>query len=131
MKKSFILYFVLLFSTIALQAQEIAVTSQDSIIFEKTTHDYGTIAQGGDGNCEFVFTNKGTSPLILTNVQASCGCTVPEWPREPVSPGKSGVIKVAYNTNSPGSFRKSVTVSSTAVNSSVYLVITGNVTPNQ
>jgi len=130
MKKSLVLVLTLFFSVIALQAQESAVATHDSIFFEKTTHDYGTIAYGGEGTCEFVFLNKGKSPLVLTNVQASCGCTIPEWPKEPISPGKTGVIKVKYNTNLAGPFRKSVSVSSNAANSLVSLTITGSVTPN-
>jgi hypothetical protein len=126
MKKSF---FILLFtcSAIILHAQHIQ-QAQDSIIFEKLIHDYGTIVQGGDGYCEFEFTNKGINPLILSNISASCGCTVPEWPREPIAPGKTGVIKVKYNTNVIGAFNKSITVNSNANNSLVVLRIKGNVT---
>jgi hypothetical protein len=112
-------------------AQSNQTATNDSIVFEKTVHDYGTIAQGADGNCEFKFTNKGKTPLILSNVRASCGCTVPEWPKEPIEPGKEGVIKVKYNTNSPGSFNKSITVNSNAVNATVMLKIKGNVLPKQ
>jgi len=129
MKKSFVVILTLFLSAFAVQAQGGAVATQDSIYFEKTTHDYGTIAYGADGGCEFVFLNKGKSPLVLTNVHASCGCTIPEWPKEPISPGKTGVIKVKYNTNLTGPFRKSISVSSNAANSLVSLTITGSVTP--
>jgi hypothetical protein len=104
--------------------------SQDSTLvikFEKTVHDYGTIEQGSDGSFEFKFTNEGKTPLILNNVRSSCGCTVPSWTREPIQPGSGGSIKVVYNTASIGSFSKSVTVNSNAVNSSVLLQIKGNV----
>ena len=104
-------------------------TTQDSIKFEKIVHDYGTIAQGADGNSEFKFTNKGKSPLILSNVKASCGCTVPEWPKEPIAPGQTGSIKVKYNTATVGAFNKSITVNSNALNNTVMLQIKGNVTP--
>ena len=110
-----------------MQAQDNSVNTQDSIVFEKLINDYGTIAKGSDGNCEFKFTNKGKVPLILSNVRASCGCTTPEWTKTPVSPGENGVIKVKYNTNRVGSFNKSITVKSNAVNSSVVLHIKGNV----
>ena len=80
-------------------------------------HDYGKVKKGGDGNCEFVFTNTGNEPLILSNVKASCGCTVPTWTKEPIMPGKTGTIKVRYNTNtSPQSFTKTITVSSNSIN---------------
>ena len=102
---------------------------QESIVFEKTTHDYGTIAQGADGNSEFKFTNTGKAPLILSNVKASCGCTVPEWPKEPIAPGKTSSIKVKYNTATVGAFNKSITVNSNALNNTVMLQIKGNVTP--
>ena len=56
------------------------------ISFEKEVHDYGVMEQNGNGQCEFVFTNTGTEPLLITNARGSCGCTVPEWPREPIAP---------------------------------------------
>lgn len=105
--------------------------SQDSIIFDKLVHDYGTVQKGGDGNCVFTFTNKGQKPLVLSNVRASCGCTTPEWTKTPVNPGETGIIKVKYNTNLPGTFNKSVTVTSNAANSSVLLRIKGQVVAPQ
>ena len=101
--------------------------TQDSIIFTSTTYDYGVIEQGGDGLCEFTFTNKGEKPLILSNVRAACGCTVPEWPREPIMPGESNSIEIKYNTNIIGTFSKTIQVYSNAVNSHVVLTITGQV----
>ena len=88
------------------------------ITFNELEHNYGTIQKGGDGNCEFTFTNDGNEPLILTGVRASCGCTTPTWTKEPVMPGKTGTIKVRYNTNNVGSFTKTITVTSNAVNAS-------------
>lgn len=104
-------------------------TGADSIVFVKLIHDYGTIAQGSDGMCEFVFTNKGNKPLILSNVRASCGCTAPTWPRAPILPGQKGTIKVGYNTQILGGFSKVVSVMSNASNSMVVLTIRGNVVP--
>ncbi len=97
------------------------------IVFEKTTHDYGTVVQGGDGNCEFKFRNTGLEPLILANVTSSCGCTVPEWPREPIMKGKSASIRVRYDTNRIGQINKYITVLSNAKVGSVQLHIMGNV----
>ncbi|MHB8136100.1 MAG: DUF1573 domain-containing protein, partial [Anaerolineaceae bacterium] len=111
--------------------QTVPAKTEESIVFEKIVHDYGTIAQGADGNCEFKFTNTAKTPLILSNVKASCGCTVPEWPKEPIAPGKSSSIKVKYNTATVGAFNKSITVSSNALNGTVMLQIKGNVTPKQ
>lgn len=97
------------------------------IIFNKTVHDYGTMVQHGDGKCEFSFTNEGNEPLILSNVRSSCGCTVPTWPREPILPGQSGVIKVKYDTKRIGTINKSVYVTSNAKVSKVTLKIKGKI----
>jgi hypothetical protein len=130
--KSFILSTILLFAFVGVFAQQTEQTvSQDSIVFDKLENDYGTIEQGANGTCEFVFKNKGTKPLILSNVRASCGCTAPQWPQEPIEPGKTGVISVKYNTNLVGSFSKTVNVSSNAANPMVTLRIKGTVKPKQ
>lgn len=115
-------------ASFTLQAQESTVTPTDSIIFVSTVHDYGTIVQGSDGTCTFNFASNGKAPIVLNNVKASCGCTVPEWTRTPVAPGQSGSIKVTYNTNTVGAFNKSITVHSNAKNSPVVLMIKGVVT---
>ena len=107
---------------IALQAQNIS--------FEKKVHDYGTIEFKSDGTYEFVFTNTGKKPLIITNCKGSCGCTVPVWPKEPIQPGESKTIKVKYATNRVGPFTKSVTVNSNSIDSpKVTLKIKGKVNP--
>ena len=98
------------------------------IVFAEMEHNYGTIQKGGDGNCVFTFTNTGDEPLILSQVRASCGCTTPSWTNKPVMPGKTGEIKVRYNTNNVGGFSKTVTITSNAVNNSrVVVKIKGNV----
>lgn len=95
--------------------------------FEELNHDYGTIEQGSDGTYSFVFTNAGTEPLILKNVRSSCGCTIPEWPREPINAGESSTILVKYNTNRVGPFSKSISVYSNAQEAPVVLRIKGEV----
>lgn len=95
--------------------QKAVPTHGPKIEFNELVHNYGTIAKQSDGNCVFEFTNKGTEPLILSNVRASCGCTVPTWSKEPIMPGQKGEIKVHYNTNNMGGFNKSITVTSNAV----------------
>jgi hypothetical protein len=98
------------------------------IEFERTEHDYGQVEQGGDGTTEFVFTNTGTEPLIISKAKGSCGCTVPEWPKEPIAPGAKNVIKVKYDTKRVGPISKSVTITSNSVdNSTALLKIKGNV----
>lgn len=132
MKKLLVLSFFVALAFGAVKAQnnqsQQAPTNGPKIEFSKLEHNYGQIEKGGDGNCEFTFTNNGTEPLILSNVRASCGCTTPSWTKEPVMPGKSGVIKVKYNTNNVGGFTKTITVTSNAVdNPRVVLKIKGNV----
>jgi len=99
------------------------------IQFETTEHDFGTIPEKGDGTFAFVFKNTGKDPLILNNVRSSCGCTVPEWPKEPIKRGNKETIKVSYNTRITGSFSKSITVYSNAEGDPVVLHIKGKVEP--
>lgn len=102
---------------------------KSKIVFEKTAHDYGSFKEtAGVQTTTFKFTNTGAVPLVLSNVRASCGCTTPKWTREPVAPNGTGEIQVSYNPkNRPGSFNKSVTISSNAENSTVVLQIKGTV----
>jgi hypothetical protein len=97
------------------------------IKFENTVHDYGSIFQGADGNCEFKFTNMGDEPLVLSSVRSSCGCTVPSYPKDPILPGQSNVIKVTYDTKRLGAISKQITVISNATEGTVQLSIKGNV----
>ena len=97
------------------------------ITFDKTSHDYGTMKQNADGKFDFRFTNEGTEPLILSNVRSSCGCTVPQWPREPIAPGESASIQVKYDTRRIGNFSKSITVYSNGSSQPVMLRIKGKV----
>jgi len=101
------------------------------IWFGETLHEYGEIAQGSDGSCVFAFKNLGDEPIVINRVRSTCGCTVPEWPREPIEPGGTGEIKVVYNTASAGSFYKSIYVYSSAANSPVKLQIKGKVIPSE
>jgi hypothetical protein len=79
------------------------------------THDYGTIPEGPNAVYEFQFVNVGNAPLLISNAQASCGCTSPEFPKSPILPGKKGKITVTYTTKGhPGNFAKSVYLSSNA-----------------
>jgi hypothetical protein len=98
------------------QTQTPTVTSKAKVEYDKDVHDYGTIEQGGNGECEFTLKNTGTEPLVIRNARGSCGCTVPTWPKEPIAPGASATIKVKYDTKRVGVINKSVTVTSNASN---------------
>lgn len=87
-----------------------ALASAQTISFDKTTHDYGTVKNGSDGHRMFVVKNTGDKPLIISKVQASCGCTTPEWSQDPIMPGKTAQIKVGYNTKIAGPFTKIIEV---------------------
>ncbi|MGB5321349.1 DUF1573 domain-containing protein [Lutimonas sp.] len=99
--------------------------------FESDVIDYGEIAVNSDGNRVFKFTNVGKSPLIITNVKGSCGCTVPTKPEEPIMPGESGEIKVKYATNRIGPFSKTVTITSNAYEPTLVLKVKGRVLEQQ
>lgn len=109
------LFIMFSFSTSGFSQEEPKVNGPQ-ISFDKETHDYGSIPLNGDGNCVFTFTNIGNEPLVLSNVRAGCGCTVPQWPREPVLPGESAEIKVRYTTlNRPHTINKTIVVTSNSV----------------
>lgn len=102
------------------------------MIFENETIDYGTIPHNADGKREFVLTNNGSKPLIITAATGSCGCTVPTFPKEPIMPGAKAVIGVKYSTDRVGAFTKTVTITSNAEGqASKVLTIKGTVQPDE
>ena len=110
MKKILSLFAVMLFGLSAM------AQTGPKIEFKEETIDYGTVTKGEDSGLRvFEFKNTGDSPLIISDVKSSCGCTVPTKPKEPIAPGKSGKIEVQYNMN-PGPISKTITVQSNAVN---------------
>jgi hypothetical protein len=98
-----------------------------TIVFDNEEFDFGEIEMGSDGLCTFSFTNKGSEPLLLTQVNATCGCTAPSWSREPIKPNEKGEIKVKYNTNIYGPFNKAIIIDSNGTPSRVMLRIKGRV----
>lgn len=98
--------------------------------FETEVLDYGTIEHNADGNREFKFTNVGKEPLIISNAVGSCGCTTPNWPKEPIKPGGTGVIKVKYATDRIGAFEKTITLTSNADTPTKVIKIKGVVNPD-
>lgn len=99
--------------------------------FPEKTYDFGIIKEdGGPVSCEFEFTNTGDKPLIIIEALASCGCTRPEYPKNPIGPGKTGKIKVTYNPDGrPGAFRKDIKVKTNGKESRSTLFIIGSATP--
>lgn len=103
MKKYAILGILLLFVSVAFAQEakvEPPVIKADGPILtlEKNTHDFGDIYQGDVVEHTFKFTNTGNQPLLITNIQTSCGCTTPTWPRDPIMPGGKGELKVGFNS---------------------------------
>ena len=121
------------------KAQESVVPTNDpnapEIKFESDVVDYGTIDYDANGIREFKFKNVGKSPLTISSVQGECGCTTttidgkPGWPQEPILPGKSGVIKVKYDTKRAGRFEKNVTVTTNGKLSTLKIKIKGEIKP--
>lgn len=93
---------------------------------KETSYDFGKIQQGRPVTHNFEVINTGKEPLMLENVQASCGCTTPEWSKEPIQPGASSTIKVGYNAAAEGDFSKSITISYND-NQHKVLIISGHV----
>lgn len=110
-----------------------AFASAQTISFNETTHDYGTVSPDSDGNCVFIVKNIGDKPLIVSRVQPSCGCTTPQdWTKDPILPGKTGKIYIHFDVkNHPGVFQKMVEVfSNDPQNSRSVINIKGNVDAN-
>lgn len=102
------------------------------ITFEKVSHDFGTFSEDAPVvHCTFKFTNTGDALLVIHQAIASCGCTVPEYPKQPIKPGESGEIKVTYNGAGkfPGKFKKSITIRTNGKHEIVRLVVEGDMTP--
>lgn len=117
---------ILFLIPVALQAQE---TLGASIIWEKSTFDFGDIHQGDKVHHTFKFINSGKEPLMISNVEVTCGCTLPKsWPRNPVMPGDKGELEIQFNsTGKIGLQHKVVTVISNSVSGNSQVTFTANV----
>ncbi len=121
-----------LFSIIAFVFLAISMNAQDTssgavMTFEEETIKYGTIKKGDDGTRVFKFENTGTAPLKITNVKATCGCTVPTYPKNDIMPGETGEISIKYDTSKIGRFSKSVSVFTNTSRKRIPLRVAGNV----
>lgn len=119
-----------IFSLAVALCMGVALMAQKAVLaFETEVHDFGDVKEeGGPVTFDFNYVNGGKTPLVLHNVQASCGCTTPEWTKAPVQPGGKGTIKVTFNPkNRPGTFSKTITVQCNGETPTKTLRITGNV----
>ncbi|HEX8549802.1 MAG TPA: DUF1573 domain-containing protein [Cytophagaceae bacterium] len=133
--KKITLVITLIISAFCVQAQiapsgsspDAMYSNAPSFKWDKTSHEFGKITKDKPVTAVFKFTNSGTAPLIITKAEASCGCTVPEYPKEPIAPGQTGIIKATYNAANPGAFTKDVTIVSNVEGVPVRLQIKGEV----
>jgi len=136
MKEKFLSLCILLCFAVLTKAQEPTASANPAnpnapkFKFETEVLDYGTIEHNANGDREFKFTNVGKEPLIITNAVGSCNCTVPTWPKEPIMPGATAVIKVHYGTERVGAFEKMITITSNADISQKVIKIKGVVKPD-
>lgn len=103
-----------------------------SIEYTETTFDFGEVSEGEKVRHVYAFTNTGSEPLVISNAKGSCGCTVPDWPREPIAPGATSEIIVEFDTKGKGSVEgkpqtKRVTVTANTDPVNTFLTITGKV----
>ncbi len=114
------------------QEDQAVVVDGPAITFEEESHDFGDIYQGDRVEYTFKFENTGTQPLIITNVQTTCGCTASEWPREPVFPGESSNLKVNFNSAGKyGRQNKVISVISNSTSPMNQVKISTNVLPKK
>ncbi|MDO4755979.1 MAG: DUF1573 domain-containing protein [Parabacteroides sp.] len=125
MKQIIFIFMAILLATGFASAQK----KKAVISAEVTSHDFGSFKEAdGDVSHTFVIKNIGEGPLVLTRVIASCGCTTPEWTKEPIAPGKTGDVKITYNPKGrPGPFVKTISIYSNGKSGSFILTVRGNV----
>ena len=119
-------------STTSVSADSIATKPLTQVAFTDSLHDFGTINEGEKVSYTFKYKNTGENPLVLEDVRASCGCTLPEWTKDPIMPGEEGLIKVQFNSDGrPGEFKKTITVIANTASEVTLLTIKGKVTPKK
>ncbi|MFA0962998.1 DUF1573 domain-containing protein [Roseivirga sp. BDSF3-8] len=124
--------FVLAMPVFAQEAESQEEANGPRIKFSESLHDFGDIHQGDKVQYVFSFENTGTEPLVLTNVETTCGCTASNWPRDPIAPGETGEMTVTFNsTGKMGLQNKNIRVRSNAVNNVETVKIVTNVLPKQ
>jgi hypothetical protein len=121
--------FLLLASMFVIGATVMAQTTKVSDVakFNEEKHDFGKVKQNVPAVSHFEITNSSSKPLVIESASASCGCTVPEYPKEPIAPGKSAKIKVQYNAAAIGAFTKEVYIKLAGIEERKTLYIVGEV----
>ena len=111
------------------KAEEIVTKVLDTlpVKFDKRVHDFGKIKQNKEVNTSFVFTNIGDEPLIISDVQITCGCTISEWSKEEIKIGEKGQIKIIYDAKAPFDFYKTISVFYVGNDTPIELIIKGEV----
>ena len=130
MKQFFYVFLMVCFTAFSIQAQDAKSVAADGpkLDFKISEHDFGELEESPKAKYAFTFTNTGTKRLILSDVKASCGCTTPYWPKEPIMPGKSETITAEYNTQGrPGPFNKAITITANIEPATKMIFIKGNV----
>jgi hypothetical protein len=125
--KKLLLAVVLLGTGSLLFAQNAVKKAEDVVKFKEMKHNFGKIKQGVPVTYNFEFSNTGDVPLVIENATASCGCTTPEWPQQPVMKGKSDKIKAGFNAAAPGVFEKGIFVKVKGYDYPIEIKITGEV----
>ncbi len=126
---SFLFFILIVGKSVAFIHQDDS-TTYAQITFEKSTHNFGEINQGEKVEQIFLFKNTGTIPLLLSNVLSTCGCTIPEWPKEPIPPGEEREIKVVFDSTSKiGRQNKVITIRSNSKDGDYRLRISAMVLP--
>lgn len=126
MKKLLLAVFLLGTSSL-IYAQNTVKKAEDVVKFKEMKHNFGKIKQGVPVTYDFEFSNSGDAPVVIENATASCGCTTPEWPQQPVMKGKADKIKAGFNAAAPGVFEKGIFVKVKGYDYPIEIKITGEV----
>ena len=136
MKRIYLFILLLTLTGLTGYSQKLVKSQGEALAVKETSFDFGKIPQGRPVTHNFEVINKSAKPLMIDNVEASCGCTTPEWQQDPIAPGASSVIKVGFNASSEGRFQKSITiyygdkVKGLTISGEVYAMPTTSAPPN-
>jgi hypothetical protein len=134
--RSIYIFILLCFLGVSGYSQKLIKRPIEALGVKETSFDFGKIPQGRPVTHNFEVVNKSTEPLVIDNVEASCGCTTPEWSEAPIAPGASSLIKVGFNASAEGKFQKSITiyygdkVKGLTISGEVYAMPTTSAPPN-